>query len=318
MSGERFGGYPAEFGYATGETTLSMNLKHLEAWELTPNNMVGVQHPPGSIDPAAFLMSRTKPSYRMRSPDLATIFGTVGFMSGKCFDRDSNFYLQERADCGTFLTGATHIGRRVHKGFMYLDSISAELESQDGAMANMIFHPLWNEVDACVQHISATALPITTPGFVSSYFLGPIFKSGVQIPGVMSQTWTPQIRFQSTPHSPHHADTHGSIIQRDATFTVRCLKLDEFDSYAETGTNISDVWDFYLQQADATNANADGRIAAANAVHAKVSFQSGRMEIRNTSYDGVEDAGMEIVFTPSGAVTFSLTGVIPLAYTATI
>ena len=310
-SGQRFGGYPAEFGYATGQT---MALAHLEANELTMNNMVGVQHPPGSIDPAAFLMSRTKPVFRLRTPDLATLFGVIGFQSGKCFDEPSTFYLQERADCGTFEAGSTHIGRRTQKGFMHLDGISAELESEDGAMASLIYTPMAVTGFDIVQNQVAVALPGTSPAFVSAYFLGPIYVNNTLLPGVMSQTWSPQIRFQTTPSSPGYADTHGSIIQRDAQFSFRALKTDEFDNWCNTGKNITTAWDFYMHKADTTNANCDGRIAFNSAVHAKASFQSGRVEVQSLSYDGVEDAAAEVVVTPSGSVTFSIAAAIPAVF----
>lgn len=310
-SGERFSGYPAVFGYNDGASQ-TMNLRHLQAKTLNPNNMVGVMHPPGSVDPAAFLVARSKPVYNLRTPDLATLFGVIGFRTGFCFDETSTFTLQEREDCSTFVSGSTHTKHAIAKGFMYLDNITAELESENGAMANLNFVPLASAQGTLPITISgANALPSTTPTFVSAYHLGPIYVDGTEIPGVFSQTITPGIRIEPTPHTPGCFDTHVSIIQRDPQLSFMCKKTDEFDAFKLTGDNVTVSWAFYLQKADSTNATGDGRIAKATGAHVEVAAQSGRVEVRSVSFEGVESAGVEVVFTPSGSVTFAIDSTIP-------
>ena len=84
-SGERFSGYPAKFGYATGQV---MNLTHLESESIQANNTITPMRPPGMIDPDTHVLPRAKPMINMRTPDLLTILSNLSFTKGKCFDDD--------------------------------------------------------------------------------------------------------------------------------------------------------------------------------------------------------------------------------------
>lgn len=308
-SGQRFSGYTSTFGYATSQT---MVLTDLKAWELSPNNTKSIFRPMGAIDTNKIVTARSKPTYRLQTCDLATLFGVVSFSNGKCFDETSTFRLQERADCGTFLTGATHPARTAPKGFMYIDTITAEQDSQEGAYASMMFIALKSGSNPPVANLSTVDLSsIAVPAYVSSYVMGPVYHNGAEIPGVFSQTWTPQINTQPSPSSPGAFDDLVSIITREAEFRFRCLKVDAFDAFNFSGQAVNTSLAFYLQKADPTNANSDGRVAAASTVHVKASCTAGDIELNSISVDGNDDAAVEVIVRPTGTVSFSIASAIP-------
>lgn len=306
-TGQRFGGYPAQFGYAVAQT---LDVTQLMGYELDAGNTKTGIIPSGSIDRAAVLTSRMRPRFRLRTKDMATVLGLVDLQAGYCFDEDSTFQLQERADCGTFLSGSTHIQRTVKKGFMFVDSITAEQESEDGAILNLEFIPLKSGSNALVSHDTAQAL-LLSPAYVSSFFLGPFYHNSSEIPGVMGVTLNFGINVQPAPASPGAEDDVVSIISREPEFSVRCLKTDEFDGFKLGGTPVTSSFAFYFQKADATNAVGDGRVAVASSVHVKVSGTAGDFEVRNLSVDGQEDAAVELILRPTGTISLSVASAIP-------
>lgn len=311
-SGERFSGYPAKFGYATGQV---MNLTHLESESIQANNTITPMRPPGMIDPDTHVLPRAKPMINMRTPDLLTILSNLSFTKGKCFDEVSQWYAQERDDCGEFLAAnvATHSMVQSDKGFMFIDTITAEQESDQPAMVALIFVPLvpTSSSAAPLLKFGARAIAAASPAFVSAYFLGPVYKDGTEIPGVTRVSLTPRINFQGAPHSPGAFDNLGSIITREAEFTFSAAKTDEFDATQITGDPVGSTYKFYLQRADPTNNLGDGRIAKANNSHIMIGCSAGYVEERTRNHEGPGDKTSEIVVRPAGEPVFAINVPIP-------
>ena len=92
---------------------------------------------------------------------------------------------------------------------------------------------------------------------------------------------------------------------------IRCLKPDNFDAFNASGTPVTTSFAFYFQKMDATNAVGDGRVAVATATHIKISGTAGDFDVRDISVDGQDDAAVEVVLRPVGAVTTNLASAIP-------
>ena len=309
-SGERFSGYPASFGYATAQT---MDLAQVQGWELDANVTETPFIPSGATKPTQVITSRARPEFRLRTQDLATVLATVDFNSGKCFDETSTFYLQERADCSTFLTTATSPGRSTANGFMFVESITAEQDSEDGAIMTLRYVPLKASGSDIVVFESSLD-PDTngpTPAFTSAFFLASPYHNGGELKGVQSVTINTDIQFQPAPSSPGAFDTLGSIVRYEPEFTFRSLKVDDFDAFQLTGDPVNTSFAFYFQKVDTTNAVGDGRVAAASTVHSKISFTGGKITVRNLSFDGTDDAAVEVSIRPTGTVTAATNSAIP-------
>lgn len=309
-SGERFSGYPAQFGYATSQV---MDLEMVMGWELDANNTKTAVIPTGAVDPVAYITPRSRPEFRIRTQDIKTVLDVVSVINGRCFDETSTFILQERADCGTFLTGDTHPARQTAKGFMFLESISAEQDSEDGAVMTMRYVPLKTSGNDLVtlDTVDEGAFATLSPTYVQSYFLASPYHNGTEIPGVMSVNLNMNITFAPTPSTPGALDELGSITRREPEFTFTCLKVDEFDAFGFVGTPVDTTFAFYFQKADPANAAGDGRIAEATAEHIKISFTGGDIDVRNIAIDGNEDAAVEVSVKPTGTVAYSGVSAIP-------
>lgn len=310
-TGERYSGYSAKFGFATGD---SMVVNQMVGWDMDSGTTKSEIIPSGAVDRAAVLTTRQNPEFTLRTQDLFSVLTDVDPQSGKCFDEASTFFLQERADCGTFLAGgtATHMGRRTQKAFMVIDSIAAEQDSDDGAMLNARFFPQKSGANVLVEHVAGTALTgVAAPAYVSSFALGPVYHAGAEIKGVMGVTLNFNNNVVPAPSSPGGEPDFHSIVARTPEFSFRCLKIDNFDGFKASGTPVTTSFAFYFQKMDATNAVGDGRVAVGTATHVKVSGTAGDFDVRTLGADGQEDAAVEVVLRPTGSVTTSVASAIP-------
>jgi hypothetical protein len=311
-TGQRFSGYPARFGYATGQ---KLDLTQMQAFELDTNNTKTPVVPVGAVNPTAYITPRARPEFRIRTQDIKTMMDVVDVENGKCFDETSTFILQERADCGTFLTGDTHPARVTTNGFMYAESITAEQDSEDGAILSLRYVPLYDGSNSLVQRdtvdIAAYTTPALSPAYVGSYFLASAYENSVEISGIISVNLQFNLTFQAAPATPGAWDTIGSIVRRQPEFTYTCLKVDNVSADEVTGAAVDTSYAFYFQKADVTNAAGDGRVAKATAQHVKVSCTAGDVEVRNLSVDGTEDAAIEVSVKPTGTVAMSTASAIP-------
>ena len=311
-SAERFGGYPAEFGYATAMT---MEMVQLQGWEMDANVTETPFIPVGLVKPSQYITSRVRPEFRIRTRDMSTVLGVVDFNTGKCFDETSTFYVQEREDCGTFIASpaTTQPGRTTENGFMFVESITADLDSADGAIMTLRYVPLWDgsATDIVASPTNLDPIASVTPLYTSAYFLASPYHNGVEIQGVTSVTINTGIQIQPAPETPGAYDRFVSIIRYEPEFTFRCLKIDEWDSKKFSGFPLTTSFAFYFQKVDTTNAVGDGRIAKATASHTKISFTGGKITVRNLSFDGTDDVVSEVSVKPTGAVTAATNSAIP-------
>lgn len=306
---ERFSGYPARFGYSTAQT---MDIVQMMGAELDAGNTKTDVIPSGAVDRLAVLTPRQDPEFRIRTRDLATTLATVGLQTGRCFDEASTFFYQERADCSTFEVGFTHPARRTQKGFMFPDSITAEQDDEEGAVLSLMYRPLKSGSSPLVEHLADQPLTgVGAPAYVSAFFLGPVYHNSAELLGVTGWTLTLNSEVQTAPRSPGGEPDFASITRRTPEISIRCPKVDNFDTFKLAGTPVNTSWAVYLQRADPTNGQGDGRIAPATASHIKISGTSGDWDTRNLGVEGQDDALMDVVLRPTGALTVSIASSIP-------
>ena len=309
-SAQRWGGYPAKF---VDTTPATMNFVQLQGWEMDANVTETPFIPVGLVKPSQYVTSRVRPEFRIRTRDINTILGTVDFNTGHCFDNTSTFFVQEREDCGTFISDTNQSGRTTENGFMFVESITADLDSADGAIMTLRYVPLWDGTSADIIASPSNLDPVAsvTPLYTSGFFLASPFHNSAEIKGVTSVTLNTGIQIQPAPEVPGAYDRLVSIVRYEPEFTFRCLKIDEWDSKKFSGFPITSEFAFYFQAIDTTNAVGDGRVARATASHVKISCATGKITVRNLSFDGTDDVVSEVTVRPTGAVTAATATAIP-------
>jgi len=319
LLGERFSGYPATFKYFDcQQNENNFDLTHVESRELSWNNRISVQRPPGVVDPAAHLLAKSEPQYQLSTPDLNTALANVDLFNGQCMDI-CRFYAQQRAQCeGAFMTGPNHVAYEVQRAFMWVDSIQADMQQDSGAMLNFNFMPLYRptgrqstDLLRQIPNFDLTTPGTPTPAFRFAYWLGPTFLNGVELKGVDSITVQPQITVQASPSSPHTFNALASITVRETVYRVRGLKVDEFTGFSAGLGGIPGQIDFYLQQADPTNTTADGRADPDSATSIRISASSGVVDLQTQSVQGTDDTTMELMIRLEGPPSVSLNASIP-------
>lgn len=301
-SGERFSGYTATLGYATGQT---LDLTQLVSINMDMGNTIAPLTPAGLLNPAKHLTPRSIPNLSIVTGDLAGIFAAIDAQTGLLCDETSTFRLQERSDGGAFEAGATHPQWTTAKGFIWPTTLSAELESQEGAQLTLSYMPLWNESVAPLVPSDGNNLSgVTAPAFSSAFFLASPYLNGTVIEGCQSVNIDFGINVVGAPSQPNTYNTHASIQSRQPKITFTVMKADEQATMVQIGTNIATSFAAYLQRADPDS----DRIAAATTSHFKFSCTAGRIERRSVSWNGVADAAVEFMVYPNGSIAVS-TGV---------
>lgn len=307
-SGQRFSGFPATFSTSAPAT---VQVDQLMAWDLSTNNTRSIKRPMGSLDPVAHVVARAQPQFGMRTGDVATILDSISIINGQQFDGPSVFRLQERADGGAFLTGATHPTYRTQNGFAYINSITASQDSPDGAIVELTFLPLWNGTDPIIESVPSEDLASApSPAFNTCHMFYAPKMNGSFIPGVIDITCNAGLTYQAAPALAGAFDTLGSITAREPTFTFRALKIDEFNSFISTGGLVGSTFEMLLQKSDPANTNGDGRVALATAEHIKISCTAGDVDIQSISVEGTQDAVAEVTIMVEGTLSVSTSSVI--------
>lgn len=304
-SAERFEVFPCSFVHAGG----TLNLPQLESCSPASNSRISAVRIAGAIDPQAHLLAGAKPMVQLGTRDLATFFGTVSPTLGLKCTGAVTFRLYEREDCGAFLTGATHVTVTSTGGFLYPDAISADQESEEGALCRAMYVPLWdgtNDPLIVTDAVDFSAAP--TPTFTSRYFLGPVYSGGSEVKGVTNATANFGLTVAPSPQSPGPYDRKLAITSRNPTLTFDTLKADaaagvDFFLRSVSGGSFA----MYFQKG---TDNGD-RVAVGTASHVKVSCTAGGITTEEIGGSKGQDAILRTTVRPTGTISLSTASTIP-------
>lgn len=315
--GQRFSGYPSSVAYTDCTSTpRSFTILDLQERDIQSNNRLSVRRPPGSVDPAAYLLAKHEPQISMSTNDLLTALTHVPLMNGLLTDA-CLMYLQQRAMAeGAFMVGNYHVKMAIARSFLYVESIVAEANQEDGVQLNLTQIPLHVPAPVFARPIEITsnynvAGAGLTPSFVSAYFLGPLVVNSVEMRGVESVRLEPQIRVVASPVSGSPAmNQMVAIVSREARIVVRTKKVDDVNNY-DFVPGLAGAVDLYLQKADPTHATGDGRVAYGSAAHIKISAAGSVVDPGQQSHRGPDDATQEYHLKLTGTPTISVASVMP-------
>lgn len=153
---------------------------------------VGIRHgknqqnfiPSGRLGPNANFLNFIDPTILVRTGDIDQLFAQLQITTGLNCSLGGLFRYQQRADGGTFKTGADHIVITSNKGFAYVDSLTC---TQDvPAEAVMGYRVLFDGTNRPLKMQINQALSTPKPGYNSVFWLGPISYNSVLIDTIRS------------------------------------------------------------------------------------------------------------------------------------
>ena len=320
MANERYSLYPSRFG--------DLLLRQLAGLEVLPNGTKSEPIPGGALDRGAVVTAFMEPVVRVRTIDFTGIFAgtpacsiTTGYLADTTLGSPTAATLlqyQARNDGGTFKSGATDpINISSDKGFLYVEDISAEQDSTDGAMISLLYAAMSiNGVNPPLVAAMASGGLTSTPTFNGIWYLGPVLigtvGSGTAIDGLRRISIRPGIEFRAKRQDGGPYPVIGSIHSRKPEITFGFENAKQFytrwpNIYGNLISGTSTQLAFYLQK----GADGGARVAAATTSHIRVLAALGDVSPDDFTVNGEDDAGFSVTMRPT--TTLALTTGVAIA-----
>jgi len=321
--------YPATF---SDSTVTDVTLKQLR--EVSPNFNPNVvkKKVVGSVDSIATTLMMADPRFRMVTGDIFTCLSDFG-LNGQCWDAGVTLPLIERSACGTFRTGPIESWFISDQGYVYIDSISADQNSDLGAVANLEYVPFWDGTNDIVRMTLDNNTAAGTPSsFVSWYWPGPVrWNDNHRLDGVISWELLSNTQYVTKREGGEPFPRRGALRQRDFVCRIRTNKIDAharslIDATADWGIATTDpkmsnlflssltpgataALDLYLQR------SVDGgiRVADAIATHARIRCATAHASMSEWSVVAEDDATATYEIHIIGTPAISTSVAIPAA-----
>lgn len=302
----RFASWPGSLVHAGG----TLNFKHLENVNVSPQTTRPAIVPAGSIDSLAQIVAFADPSVTITTSDIDTIIATIDIANGLCATGVTTLRFARRLNCGTFATGAVnHTITAPGGGFIFPTSFSAEQDGQDGAQCELSFMPFYDGTNEPLLHnqsVDFAAAP--APGFVSRFYLSKVRINGITLDGVTSVRLDTNTTFSMRRESGQVYATGGAIVRREPRFTIQTFDLAAARAAGSSLINNSaPTVDVYFIKGLANGT----RVAAGTNVHARISCSSMALNTENVSVSGTEDANASLAFAANGTLTSVVNAAIP-------
>jgi hypothetical protein len=304
---KRFSIYPCSFVHAGG----TLNLAQMQGFDSRPEATIRIVYVGGAVDPKANIAVMANPKVTFGTRDITTLIGTLNPLTGlKLAAGGAIFRLQERDDGESiFLTAATHETHDVAKGHIVLDSIGAAQDDQEGAIAQLTCHALYDGTNEPIVH--NTGIDFSdgepTPAFSSEFFMGPVYHNGAQIEGVTRWSVETGLAFVPFRTDGNVYPGLGYIARRTPKIKVTTLKVDTVASLNKTLRALSGTFACYLWK----GTNAGSRVAVATGAHFKVSAAAGAWRDESLSVTENDDGTATIEVLATGTLGYSITSAIP-------
>lgn len=299
-SNKRYGIYPSRVG--------DIVFRQLGEAIVMNNATKSEPVPGGALDRGGVVTAFMGPMARFRSTDFTGLFGggtvvsiTTGYVADTTLGSPTAATIlqyQQRQDGGTFKSGNTDpLVITSNKGFLYIDEITAEQDSVEGAVVTMSYAMLSTDGITTPYTIAPASGGLTsTPTWNGIWYLGPVLigtvGSGTIIDGLRSVTIKPAIEYRAKRQDGSPFPMLGSIHSRLAEISFGFENLEQLYTYwptiygqavAGTGTQLA----FYFQKGLAGGA----RTGFATAAHVRVLAALGGVDPDQISVTGNDDVG---------------------------
>lgn len=316
---DRYSIYPAYFTNGTN----GLKVFQINSFSIAPGSNIAQIVPGGMIDPQAALIGTADPQIRFSTRDIKAIIGgygssgdsplkgggTVSISAGYCakYAYGAAFALQQREICGTF-TDDTHILFKCPFGaFVYITSISAEMDNAEGALVDLIALPFLDtgavyykdppiEVDLD-DPLAASTLP--PPGFNSIYYLGRVLQNTTPLTGVTSIRIDPGMVVTGVRTDGAVYPTRYCITQRRPRLSITTLDPASLNLTAMFGQAIDTQFIIFLYRGLANST----RYALASAEHFQLVCSAGMLAYDDISVSQNDDATTTVTIPVVGVLT---------------
>jgi hypothetical protein len=287
----------------------SLLLTQVNSYSFDPGQSIDEIVPGGVLDRGAVILGSASSMVRIRSRDVATIFGAVSPSVGYYCSGSSVFDLQQRASGGTY-TGSTGANAKitVPVGFLVPESISASAGGNQEAQVELTLHALYDGTNAPMS-IANSANLAGSVAFNSAFYLGPLYINSVKMEGIISSSVEFGLQFSKAIPDGSLYPTVGSIVERKPRFSFTMLRVDfiasnitNFFNAAAAGT----VAAYFYKGATGT-----GRVAAATTSHAKFSATASTISPDTLSVRDNDDATVTVTIRPTSTVAVSVASAVP-------
>ena len=304
MSSYRYTSFPASFNGA------GLSLTQMGGGSIALGQNLNTYFPDGAVDAAAVILNSAKPTFRIPTRDLTTVFGSVSPTVGYSCTSSSVFRLQQRLEGAVFAGSTSNVTATAPIGFLAPESLSAS--GDQPAELGLMFYALSSTG-------AATSLPVTfansvdfsaiTPAHVSTFYLGPAYANSVVMNGLIASSIDFGINFDTLMHDGTVYPTEGSVSRRSPRIRLTFLKADMIFTLTPNVFNTATPGTFALYYRKGSPGNA--RVADATTSHCKISFATGAQMATAVQAAGETDATISWDVIPTGAVSVSVSSAIP-------
>lgn len=285
----------------------ALTLRQMDGQSFRMNAVKSAITPGGAIDRAHVGLSRANPRGVIQTRDLATVFAAVSpstvlpFTSGV-------MRLQKRAEAGTFATSTNHETIDVARGVIIPRNISAAQNDDQGASLDLDIVALYDESNAIVDRTGSVDFSaVSTPTFVSRYFLGPIYINSVIVPNIERVSIDFGINYGAKGFNGSPYPTEGSIITRAPMITFTSSNASIDTSLGLLTRALAGTLAVYLQK----GASNSDRVAAGTGGHCKLSWSAGEWCTDEIAVSGNDDGTSNFTVMPTSEAAVTLTSTIP-------
>ena len=283
----RYSIYSASFAHAGG----TLDLRQLTDQGARSNSRVSKVRPGGSLDVGANILSTANPSFTFGTTDLLSIASLVHPATGLYCSGGHTARYQQRLAGGAFATGSSHMTQVTPHGYLAVDSITADIESENGAAAALSYMALSSDGSNPIsQTVAADFTSAPTPLFASQYYLGGVWYNSIQLLGLIRSRVVPGLRFgaRRSDGGVFPRASCSSLLSRTPVIECSFFNL----ALAEQAVSsfflgpMAGALDVYLQRG--TEA-VDGRVAAATASHIRYRASTGSLGFDDITVRAEED-----------------------------
>jgi hypothetical protein len=285
----------------------TFNLRQLDGVTVQTNTTKSQIIPGGAVDRAHVGLSAANPVVNIDTRDLLSVFTSIS-PSGALPITNGVARFQKRAECSTFDATAVHETITVPKACIVPMSVQASQADNEGAQLSLGVMALWDGVNApFTRQTNQDFSAVTTPTFISRYFMGPVYINSVQVPNIERVSIDFGVNYQRKGFNGSPYPTEGSIITRTPTITFTSTAIALDTALSMFARNLAGTISCYFQ----AGVNGSDRVAYGTGAHVRISATSGEWCTENISVTGNDDGTINLQVMPTAALSVAINSTIP-------